>query len=1064
MNSVRFVRSCAVVFSMCLIGALATTVAVAPSAGASAASISTSSQTSVGLGATAYPFADAVVTSATSMEGITLRITTGFNSANDRMSLPSPPAGITATYSVAKGLLRLRGTATAAVYQQALRAVQYTQVTPVTGSRTFVVVAGKAIYLPATGNLYEYVTPGGSISWTDARTAALAKTFGSYAGHLANISSAEENDVVLTEITGNTWIGASDQAVEGEWRWVDGPEAGQQFWQGLQNGSVVGARYNNWQAGEPNQYGGGEDYAHMYAGGGQSGKWNDFPDSNSVSGYVVEYEVSNIGTVASLVRLTIGTDTDGDGVTDAQEASQNTDPNDPDSFLDTDGDGVPDSVEDGDGTDENDSNSFTDTDNDDLSDYAEHGYGTNPLDGDSDSDGVGDGTEVDEGSDPADESSFADTDGDGVPNQVEIDNGTNPNNPSDATDTDGDGVPDYTENQAGTDPNNPNSFPDADGDGLSDRFETANGTNPNNADTDGDGVSDGQERTQGTDATDGDDWLDSDNDGVPDSIEVNQSTNPNDANSFLDTDNDGLADTVETRNGSNPNDADSDGDGVSDGDEVSQGTNPNDDDSWLDTDSDGVPDSVEVDQGTNPNDGTSWDDTDSDGVPDYVENGQGSNPNDGTDAVDTDGDGVPDYTETQMGSNPNDADSDGDGVSDGDEVSQGTNPNDDDDWLDTDSDGVPDSVETDQGSNPNDGGDSIDSDSDGVPDYVEGTQGTNPNNGGDATDTDADGIPDYTEHRDGTNPTDADSDDDGLSDRVEQDHGTDPNDADSDGDGYSDAIEVLGSTSPTDSTSFPGSTPSTPTPAPAPAPAPAKHTVTGRVVFDATYDGAATRDEPDVSGVVVRLWGPGPDGNLDTVDDVTVATATTHSPFVLRDVPAGSYVLEVDASTLPAWLTHAGSLRQRVDVDGAEDLGVAFVAKGVIVHGTVLDPAGRPVVGATVTFTDAVGRSVTTTTGPDGVWAALSGLASGITPGAGSVSVVAPDGTRTFTVVSVADNTPLPKVAPITVGSMPVAVPDSLAFSGGDRQRRTVPVALGLIGAGAVLVVVTRRRGALARP
>ncbi|HNI36283.1 MAG TPA: hypothetical protein PLV93_12845, partial [Microthrixaceae bacterium] len=189
MNSVRFVRSCAVVFSMCLIGALATTVAVAPSAGASAASISTSSQTSVGLGATAYPFADAVVTSATSMEGITLRITTGFNSANDRMSLPSPPTGITATYSVAKGLLRLRGTATAAVYQQALRAVQYTQVTPVTGSRTFVVVAGKAIYLPATGNLYEYVTPGGSISWTDARTAALAKTFGSYAGHLANISS-----------------------------------------------------------------------------------------------------------------------------------------------------------------------------------------------------------------------------------------------------------------------------------------------------------------------------------------------------------------------------------------------------------------------------------------------------------------------------------------------------------------------------------------------------------------------------------------------------------------------------------------------------------------------------------------------------------------------------------------------------------------------------------------------------------------------------------------------------------------------------------------------------------
>ncbi|MFV0523320.1 MAG: lectin-like protein, partial [Acidimicrobiales bacterium] len=80
-------------------------------------------------------------------------------------------------------------------------------------------------------NLYEYVpTTPAAISWTNARTAALARTFGPYSGHLANLTSAEENDVALDELAGNTWIGAADSAVEGEWRWMDGPEAGQLFW------------------------------------------------------------------------------------------------------------------------------------------------------------------------------------------------------------------------------------------------------------------------------------------------------------------------------------------------------------------------------------------------------------------------------------------------------------------------------------------------------------------------------------------------------------------------------------------------------------------------------------------------------------------------------------------------------------------------------------------------------------------------------------------------------------------------------------------------------------------
>ncbi len=103
-------------------------------------------------------------------------------------------------------------------------------------------------------------------------------------GHLSNITSQAENDFVHAIAPVNAWLGGGDGAVEGEWRWLVGPEAGQQFWQGGVGGSTVGGSYANWGGGEPNNSG-NEDTVHMRP----DGRWNDQPGGTAYD-YVIEWD------------------------------------------------------------------------------------------------------------------------------------------------------------------------------------------------------------------------------------------------------------------------------------------------------------------------------------------------------------------------------------------------------------------------------------------------------------------------------------------------------------------------------------------------------------------------------------------------------------------------------------------------------------------------------------------------------------------------------------------------------------------------------------------------------
>jgi alpha-tubulin suppressor-like RCC1 family protein len=224
--------------------------------------------------------------------GATIQIETGF-AAGDMLNLTPSSGGITGVYDGTKGILTLSGSGSASVYQSALRAVTFSTTSTSTVSRGFKVTLGSAISFG--GHYYEFVP--GSHSWAGARALALSKTFNGLSGYLANLTSADENSFVKTKIGTDVWIGGSDEATEGVWKWMDGPEAGITFWNGLSGGSAPSGRYANWNSGEPNDAG-NEDYAQFFV---NTGKWNDLP-SGSRLGFLVEY-----GTDTSAIQTFSGT-------------------------------------------------------------------------------------------------------------------------------------------------------------------------------------------------------------------------------------------------------------------------------------------------------------------------------------------------------------------------------------------------------------------------------------------------------------------------------------------------------------------------------------------------------------------------------------------------------------------------------------------------------------------------------------------------------------------------------------------------------------------------------------
>ena len=243
-----------------------------------------------------------------SVDAFYIQISEGYIFGEDSLTLTGNHPDVIASWDAVEGKLELLGPpGQSLLYTNIISAVydvMFFSNNEDLIDKTFSFTIGDANYLESTGHYYEFI-PLIDVRWTEAKVLAEGLTYYGLQGYLATLTSEAENQIAAVQTNNFGWIGASDLANEGDWRWVTGPEglenggAGRSFWLGngaSLGGAAVNGEYSNWNGtNEPNNAG-PEHYAHVTSPNvGGIGTWNDLPDPAAgggdyqSKGYFVEY-------------------------------------------------------------------------------------------------------------------------------------------------------------------------------------------------------------------------------------------------------------------------------------------------------------------------------------------------------------------------------------------------------------------------------------------------------------------------------------------------------------------------------------------------------------------------------------------------------------------------------------------------------------------------------------------------------------------------------------------------------------------------------------------------------
>ena len=256
---------------------------------------------------------------------VTVGVNVGSAKSHDSVSFPERfTSGLTLSYGFSswQNMKSIAFTGTIFNVNKALSAMTLNAVG--SGASKMTVYVTKAelnmSFQPSNGHFYEYVSSRG-IKWTDAKAAAEATTFRGVKGYLATVTDERENLFVAQSIPGasNVWLGGTDAAKEGVWKWATGPEKGRTFmtmtcaiktgdnacnganvlktpgsssvqYSDLATSDIKSKTYARWAFQEPNNWGTTGEHYVATNWQGTVGEWNDLADNTAqINGYVVEY-------------------------------------------------------------------------------------------------------------------------------------------------------------------------------------------------------------------------------------------------------------------------------------------------------------------------------------------------------------------------------------------------------------------------------------------------------------------------------------------------------------------------------------------------------------------------------------------------------------------------------------------------------------------------------------------------------------------------------------------------------------------------------------------------------
>ena len=253
-----------------------------------------------------HPFFGLIASDFSYINGATVAIEFGFNPLYDRLYFDySGQFPITGQFDNTTGVLYLQGSATTSEYAAAIASVAFYTLADDGTPRTLTWTYGdNSFFASLTEHVYKFFYT--AMSWTAAKSFCEQDSYLGVPGYLATITSADEQSEISRKLTTTAWIGATDSANWGNWRWVSGPEgnmsgpAGTPFWNGASmynGGSTLENTFAAWNRFQPNNLrGDGNDFAYLVNSADyQSAYWAVAQNSQTLGGYLCEYGAPWVG-------------------------------------------------------------------------------------------------------------------------------------------------------------------------------------------------------------------------------------------------------------------------------------------------------------------------------------------------------------------------------------------------------------------------------------------------------------------------------------------------------------------------------------------------------------------------------------------------------------------------------------------------------------------------------------------------------------------------------------------------------------------------------------------------